>query len=141
MAELAFGGMDKIELSRYEGEGGYRYSIDTMRHFRAEYGEDTAFVIGADSLLTIHKWYRYETLLSENSFVVFRRRGDSELCSAAQRYRELYGAKIAFSDMDYADISSTDIRLALQNGEALDGLIPQKVLFYIRENGLYGGKK
>ena len=79
MAELAFGGMDKIELSRYEGEGGYRYSIDTMRHFRAEYGEDTAFVIGADSLLTIHKWYRYETLLSENSFVVFSRRGDSEL--------------------------------------------------------------
>ena len=141
MLEIAFKGMDKVHISDYEAsENTPSYSLYSMRHFRSLYGEDTAFIIGADSLFTIHKWYEYEKLLSENTFIVFRRIGNGNLSDTVEKYKKCYGAKILISDMDYVDISSTDIRNAIAENTFSGDVIPAGVEEYIRKNGLYGGK-
>jgi len=138
MLLLAFEGMNHITVSDYEAnENVPSYSLDTMRHFRNIYGEDTAFIIGADSLLTIHKWYEYRTLLEENTLIVFKRKGDSDLSGVAREYTKKYGAKILFADMDYVDISSTMIRDALFTGTDCDSLLPRSVFDYIQKNAIY----
>ncbi len=138
MLVSAFGNMEKVEISDYEADTSkHSYSVDTMRYFRKRYGEETFFVLGADSLLTIDQWYKYEELLSENTFVVFRRKGDSELLALAQRYRELYGTKICIASMPYEDISSTDIRSDI--GGIWDRALSDSVKEYIISNGLYTG--
>ncbi len=139
MLSLAFDGWERVTISDYEKDRGvYSYSVDTMRHFRSVYGEDTYFIIGADSLLTIHTWYDSQTLLKENQFIVFRRKGDSALLEAVDRYKK-EGYRIYLSAMPKIDISSTDVRKALLLGQSADRLLCPKVCEYIKAHSLYGG--
>ncbi len=139
MLALAFGDISEVELSDYEArEDKFSYSLDTMRYFRRVYGEDTSFIIGADSLLSIHTWYSYETLLKENHFIVFRREGDKDLGSIIKRYGSAFDASIDVSSMECVDISSTYIRSALRNGSLPRGILADNVHEYIVREGLYG---
>ena len=47
------------------------------------------------------------------------------------------GAEIIIIDAPEIDVSSTEIREKIKNGESADGLLPEKVMEYIRETGLY----
>jgi len=139
MLKIAFDSMDKVYISDYEaGESKYRYSLDTMRYFRSKYGDDTFFIIGADSLITIHTWYEYETLLKENRFIIFRRSGDSELDEFISKYKEI-AREICISDMPLYDASSSDIRSGVKNGILNNDILADDVYYYIKEHGLYGG--
>lgn len=138
MVLLAFRGVSKVLVSDYEsGSDRPGYSLYTMRHFRELYGEDTAFIIGMDSLLTIHKWYEYTTLLKENHFIVFRRKGDENYLSTIEKYNRDYDADIRVASMEYVDVSSTDIRKSFQNGVLPEKIVPRTVCEYIKREGLY----
>ena len=138
MLSLALADDDRFLISDYEAKDGkYYYSLHTMRHFRNIYGEDTFFIIGADSLMTIHEWYEYETLLKENKFIVFLR---DDLCGFYERvekYKAL-GAKIYVSKMPEVEISSTAVRKDINQYNQAYG-ISDEVYAYIIKNGLYGG--
>lgn len=140
MVKAATDGFNNFIVSDYEiAKKGYSYSLYTMRHFRKKYGKDTFFIIGADSLCSIDKWYEYETLLKENKFIVFYRssENDGDFLRCVEKYRN-FGADITIADMPKISVSSTEIRIKLSKGIygglPLDG----KVLKYITENGLYG---
>lgn len=138
MLKLALANDDRFLISDYEAKDGkYYYSLHTMRHFRNLYGEDTFFIIGADSLMTIHEWYEYETLLKENKFIVFLR---DDLCGFYERvekYKAL-GAKIYVSKMPEVEISSTVVRKDINQYNQAYGILDE-VYDYIVKNGLYGG--
>lgn len=139
MLKLAFEGMDKVEISDYESrEDKFSYSLYTMRYFREVYGEDTYFIIGADSLLSIHLWHEYRTLLKENRFIVFPREGGDELEAVARKYRAM-GSEIYFSHMPMIDVSSTQIRSKLSCGSDCEGILCPRVREYINKNSIYGG--
>ena len=108
-----------------------------MRHFRKLYGEDTLFIIGADSLLTLHKWHEYKTFLKENSFIVFHREGDENFADTIDKYNKEFAADMRASSMDYVDISSTYIRCAIKDNSLPEGIVPDKVMDYIKKEGLY----
>jgi len=138
MLEIAIQNINDFSVSDYESEAGkYYYSLYTMRHFRKLYGEDTYFIIGGDSLMTIHQWYEYETLLKENKFIVFLRDGNEEFYKKVDKYRS-FGAEIHVSKMQETVVSSTEIRENIKKSEKTD-LITDKVYNYIVKNGLYGG--
>jgi len=137
---LAFEDIDRVEISDYESENDrYYYSIDTMRYFRNLYGEDTRMIIGGDSLKQIHHWYKYEDFLKENKFIVFCRDYTDETEKVIEYYRT-EGVDILVSDMPFTDVSSTEIRKQLSEGDLRKGFLPEKVIGYIRANSLYGGK-
>ncbi|MDR1247336.1 MAG: nicotinate-nucleotide adenylyltransferase [Clostridiales Family XIII bacterium] len=130
-------GVTDVELAR----GGVSYTIDSLRAIRGD-GAKTGeifFLLGADMLLMLEKWYRADELLREFSFIAARRPGsgedDFELC--AERLRESYGARVILMDNPKTDISSSEIRARVRAGESIEGLVPASVGKYIYENGLY----
>ena len=118
-----------VEISRIEEElGGVSYTIDTVRALRqqncwAEYH----LVVGSDILDEIARWKEYEALVREAPLVVVPRLAP--------------GDKPAPGQFGLPAVSSSAIRDRLRLGEDPGGVLPQGVLTYIREHGLYRGTR
>ena len=59
------------------------------------------------------------------------------LVQTVKRYETEYGARIRFVPFEKQEISSTQIRRKVKNGERLAGLVPKGVEQYIAEHRLY----
>ena len=79
------------------------------------------FLFGADSLLQLETWYKAEELKNLVHFIVFPRRGD------VLENKETWDYELA--NMEYVDISSTEIREGNIENTSVKG--------YIEKNGLY----
>ena len=53
--------------------------------------------------------------------------------------KEVYGARIYEIQFDESDLSSEEIRQAIAEGKDVSSYIPEPVLTYIRQHGLYMG--
>lgn len=155
MAQLAFAGLGlPIVLDRQEiARGAPTYSIDTLRQVRAELGPDTAlvFLMGADQLQRLASWRDWRALFDYAHFCVAARPGFT-LCGpdlpadVAEEFTRRLGPLeqirntphgLTYLAQDLAvDISATQIRAALQRGEA-DVPVPAPVLDYIEQHHLY----
>lgn len=113
MIERAIKGINKIKINDIEiKSSGINYTIDTVRKLRKIYPEHEFFlIIGADIICEITKWHKYKELLEEIDMFIFKR--------------------------SMKDISSTQIREKLKNGESIKGLVSEEVEKYILENNLY----
>jgi nicotinate-nucleotide adenylyltransferase len=134
--DARFGATD-AELAR----GGVSYTIDSLRAIRddgARRGE-IFFLLGADMLLMLEKWYKADELLREFSFIAARRPGDGnenpERCVEGLRLR--YGTRVILMDNPPMDVSSSEIRRRVRMGENIGGLVPASVGEYIDAKGLY----
>ena len=116
-------------------------TLETLRLLKEKYQDELAFIIGADNLINLKSWYRYQELLSEFKVIVISRDeynvreiidGDLELKSFL---------KDAFIlDDIHIDISSRDVRERLYKNQNVNGLIDANVIKYIEKNGLYRSK-
>jgi nicotinate-nucleotide adenylyltransferase len=79
-----------------------------------------ALVVGADILPERSSWYRWDLVETLARVVVVGRQG----------FPGGEGPPLP-------QVSSTEIRARLASGEPVDGLVPAKVLEYVRERGLY----
>lgn len=125
MVELAVSNNPKFEVSDFEYKsGGTSYSLITVRKIIEQYNIDGRlnFIIGTDAFSKINSWYKAEELKKLVHFIVFPRRGD-EVDFTDWDYE--------LTDMDYVDISSTEIR---KSGVCNTD---KNVEEYINENGLY----
>ena len=129
-----------FEVSDYElTKDGLCYTVDTMRYFRSAYPEDRfVFILGADSLDYLDRWYDGENLIKENSFLVavrdFRQGYDIQ---ANIRKIEDMGGKIELIQMPPLDISATYIRETASQGYSVAYLTTPEVEQYIRDKELY----
>ena len=156
MLELAFAEqqlavvIDQQEIQRSSAT----YTIDTLRNVRAEVGPDASvvFLMGADQLQHLDTWRDWRALFDLAHFGVAARPGYS-LAEAAlpeavatelqQRQGSLAQLRNTPSGHAYlaqtlaVDISSTQVRAALQRGEQANSLISPVVLDYIQQHNLY----
>ncbi len=140
MCELAF--KEEIEAGKFEISdieqkmGGTSYTIFTVRELKKRYPADTVFylLIGGDMLFCFDKWYRYEALLGECK-VVAAARENNEYINMVEFATEMGRVKVL--NLDVTELSSSEIREKLKNGEAVTGLVPDEVNAYIKENKLY----
>jgi len=139
---------DDLELKR----SGPSYSIDTLRKIRAEIGdtEPLYLCIGMDSLGTLPEWHCWQQLIDLAHIVVAGRPGwqlpsSAQMRSwiAAHRVRGLEdlcqfaAGKLLLLELTLLPVSSTQIRAALASGQSVRYLVPDPVLRYVEENGLY----
>lgn len=78
MLELAIAGEPGLRVDRRElRRPGPSYTVDTLFELRSELGEEVAiaWLIGADSLLQLHTWYRWRRLFDLAHIVAVPRRG------------------------------------------------------------------
>ena len=141
MAQLAFVGNTKVEVSDYEMTNTeISYTYDTLTYLKGVYPEDTLyFIMGTDSFLQLDTWYKGVDLLKTCSFAVSVRPGyrEDELEERINFYRKQYGTKVSKIYAKMPDVSSTEVRNRLKSGLDADDLLPDEVERYIKENGLY----
>ena len=127
---------DDMEIKR----GGNSYTCETVRGLEERYDAlcDFYYIIGADTLLSIHTWREFETILKRCILTVASRDGaDDPMRERAELLSEKYGARIKFLSCPEADISSTKIRAMTASGEDISSLVPGTVLEIIKANKLY----
>ncbi len=114
------------------------YTVHTLEYLKNKYPEDKLFfIIGEDSLGDLPKWYEPERILTMASLLVFPRKSKESLTVTLKEMRKRYGGDILPIDAPVMEISSTDIRRRIRDGKTVRYMIPDKVLGYIEENGLY----
>lgn len=106
-----------------ECKRGKSYSLITVKKIIEQYciNGRLNFIIGTDAFAKIDTWYKAEELKELVHFIVFPRRGDV--------IQDKEGWDYELTDMDYIDVSSTEIRNGLKSNTSVEG--------YIKENGLY----
>ncbi len=97
-------------------------------------------MIGADSLEQLHTWYEGERLAVERELIVYPRPGCSPDAAALRRFwPETLVPKLMASQHPFEtfDVSSTDIRRRISDGEKVDNLMEKSVYEYILRKHLY----
>ena len=127
-----------FELDR---AGGNTYTADTLRLLKEMYPDITFyFIMGADSVMDIEKWYRPEYVMSAVTLMAADRECEQKKRSLDEQIEYLsrrYGAHILRLHCMELDVASADIRERIRSGQPVADLIPNGVLKYIRENHLY----
>lgn len=122
-----------IDLDR----NGNTYTVDTLDELKSiEPDSELFFIMGADSLLSIEKWYRYEDVLKKCTVIAAARPGQNNdiLSNKAQTLEREHDAKIIIIDMPLMDISSTEIRKRFCDGLSIRYMVPDRVLKVLKDN-------
>jgi nicotinate-nucleotide adenylyltransferase len=139
MVLLATASNESFAVSRREIERcGPSYSLATVREFRQELGPQSElfFIAGADAVLEIRTWYRWEELLRECRFIALARPGFDMRALEAALPADLL-AQVHLLPAPGFDLSSTMIRERVERGEPVRYLVPEAVETYLRKHGLY----
>lgn len=135
MTRLAVAGNPAFDVSAWEIEqGGVSYTVDTIRALQDLQPEaDFHLVLGGDSLAQFGSWREPEEILRRAALVVYPRPG-ADLADVDPAVM----ARATVLDRPLLDPSSTAIRRLLRAGHSARYLVPDSVLAYIDEHGLYG---
>lgn len=142
MVKLAVSEYDKFVFSDFELQRkGTTYTADTLRLLQEENPDDNYyFIMGADSLLYLDKWYRPQEILKRAVILAIGRDGSApdELKEKRKELIKQYDkADIRFVHMRQMDISSSMIREGIAHGENMEKYLDKEVWNYINANGLY----
>ncbi|MDF2512434.1 MAG: hypothetical protein K0S04_2300 [Herbinix sp.] len=143
MIQLAINENPHFELSTMEMEReGMTYTADTMTILKAE-NPDTEyyFIIGADSLFLMDKWYQPQ-IIFDNCIVAAANRDHADQVAMAEQVKLLknqYHANIILIDMPTVQVSSCNIRERVAAKKSIRYYITDPVLEYIESKSLYSG--
>ena len=126
----------RLEIDR----SGKIYTYDTLtalKHYCPD--AELFYVIGADTLMQLRSWYRFEEVLPLCTFLVCPRQDGSEPGEYKSELKRLasMGGRFHTVPMEPVPVSSTEIRTALAAGKIPDCL-PIPVQEYCSCKGLYG---
>jgi nicotinate-nucleotide adenylyltransferase len=140
MIRLSIEGNPYFRLSQLEMERqGTSYTIDTMKALIGRHPEYYFyFIIGADMVEYLPKWYKIEELIGLIQFIGLARPGFSIPSINRSSFHEQNAERIQFVTMPLLDISSTEIREREQMNRSIRYLVHPDVEKYIKGNGLYG---
>lgn len=133
--ELGFG----YNVAKLEVQGITRYTYDTMKYLGFR---DSFLCLGADNVVKMKKWYRYEELLTKISLLIFERPGQDDLRS--REAREILGTArshiiVPLPD-DCTGMSSSRVRELVNKAETVDDMeqirefVPETVFRYLLLN-------
>lgn len=156
MVRLAVAGNPLFSFSDVESHrSGKSYSVDTVRYFLKQAGQSTTlyFITGQDAFNAIMTWRQWEALLELCHFAVMTRPGYQNEglkkilppgLAAAYRYDEAgdafespSGKRVFFRKTTFLDISASDLREKIRQGQSIRYLTPDSVIAYIEEKRLY----
>jgi len=139
--------LDGREVSR----GGASYMVDTLAELHLDApGARLLLMIGQDAANSLDQWHDWRTLFELSHVVILRRPESKHVYSAALLEQvesrtvmdpgQLISAPSGLVmplEVTQLAISSTDIRRRIRLGMSPRYLLPETVIAYIREHGLY----
>ncbi len=133
MLRLAISGNPRLAIDACELErSGASYTIDTVRGLYARYelADKPGLAIGDDLVAGFSSWREAGALAREADLIVARRTG--------QPFDFPYPHRRASNRL--IPLSSTEVRERIAAGRSVHYLVPDAVLAYIEEHGLYGAR-
>lgn len=124
-----------IEIKRQ----GRSYTVDTLREIKKLYGPSYIlyFISGTDTIQDLPNWHRPEEILSLCQFVgATRPDGSQSIGQVIDHFGDL-GKHILKLTVPTMQISSTELRRRIANGQSVRYMMPPAVVEYIRKNGVY----
>ncbi|KHD45813.1 nicotinate-nucleotide adenylyltransferase [Streptococcus hongkongensis] len=129
MIELAIEEVDGLAIETCElDRKGTSYTFDTMKFLTEQNPDvDYYFIIGADMVAYLPKWHRIDELVELVQFVGVQR----------PKFKAGTSYPVIWVDIPLLDISSSMIRDFIKKDRQPNYLLPQAVLTYIEQEGLY----
>jgi nicotinate-nucleotide adenylyltransferase len=130
MLKLAIEGNHQFRVTTVELERqGTSFTVDTIKILNENYKDfQFFFIIGADMIEYLPKWYKINELVELVQFVGVER----------PEYSHDTSFPIIYVDVPAMEVSSSIIRERLKNGRTVRYLLPDLVIHYIEEKHLYG---
>ena len=153
MVELAVGGDAKLVCDTRELQrSGPSFTVDSLIELKGELGEHASIslIMGCDAVLDIGSWYRWQEILDWAHVVVIARPGwhlpDRGPVAQWLKNNALQDSNgitlraaggVHIEHLRPLEISSTEIRAMRGSGLSARYLMPESVLGYIEQHGLY----
>lgn len=149
MVELAIADDARFAASDIDMvRSGATYTVDTLQILRQYYPQDELWwLIGMDSLLTMHTWHRFRDIF-QLANVAVAARNDEKIQQVAPQMQDLVvqglgreksssRGQLRLLQWQPEDISSTQIRAAVKQHQDIAAWVTPPVANYIDQHGLY----
>lgn len=140
MVRLAVDGNPLFEVCTLELErAGPSYTVDTLGALGRLYPRDELhFIVGMDSLRDMPLWYQPRGVASLARIVAVARGGEGpvDLREVEALVPEVRG-RVSVIERPALEISGTELRRRIAEGHPVRYLVPDSVIAYIEEQGLY----
>lgn len=133
MVNLVTEKLDKVCTSDFEFSlPRPSYTYHTLQELsRLHPNDEFILIIGGDNWADFAKWKNHKDIINEYKVMIYPRLGfDNEI---AEKYRD----KVQFVDAPIIELSSTEIRAALQQNQNMSFFLSDEVYQYILNNNLY----
>jgi nicotinate-nucleotide adenylyltransferase len=133
MVAAAIADEDRFALTDIEASHDPSWTVDLLRACRQRTSAALYFIMGADSLAELASWKDPEEILRLCTLAVFPR--DDH----AMRLPVPGEAGVVIFEAPRVDLSSSDIRAAIEAGTIPGGALPEAVARYVEREHLYRG--
>jgi nicotinate-nucleotide adenylyltransferase len=114
------------------------YTIDTLAYLTEKYPKrEFVLIMGADNLITLHKWKNFEELIRRYEIVVYPRKGSATDALHPSLKKLLPQARITVTQAPEMEISSSFLRQAIREGKDMRFFFREPVWKYIRDMHFY----
>lgn len=148
MIELAIKPQPKFKINRIEIEkGGPSYTVDTLELLKQEYAQQSlVLMMGTDAFAKFHTWHHWQEIIQLANIVIMHRPGEAVPldCTSGRIYQKhkvnqlsAISGQMIDLDVTQLDISSTQIRELIAQGQSPEYLLLPCVSEYINKHGLY----
>lgn len=142
MVKIAISNYKDFQVSDIEYKNlGCSYTYNTIMALKKQYktgNEKINFLIGTDAFLKIESWYKSNELKKHIHFIVFPRTEKFNKLDFLPL--EFKGYDFEFAPMPFTDISSTQLRERVTQGNSINNITLPQVKEYIRANKLYSAR-
>ena len=99
-----------IKVKFFEDIVNSNKTIDLINHLSKNKKYDLYFLMGADNLITFHKWYKWKQILKKSNVIVFDRRGYKKKSLNSKIYKSPNQKQLTFVKFNKVNISSSQLR-------------------------------
>lgn len=139
MCRLAVTGEPRFEVSDVEiKRGGTSYTADTVQSLHNDHpNDDLSLILGWDAARLFATWHEPQAIRTVASVIVVSRPGTQTPDVAQLRDAGLDPSRTVLCVGHTPDISASELRHSLSEGESTGDCLPPEVEAYIRKNRIY----
>ncbi len=99
-----------IKVKFYENIIKSNKTIDLINYFKKNKDIEIYFLMGADNLITFHKWHKSKSISQKCNILVFDRHGYKKNSLKSKTFRKLNKSILTFVEFKKVNISSSQLR-------------------------------
>ncbi len=85
-------------------------TIDLINHLKKNKNIEIYFLMGADNLISFHKWHKSKLISQKCNMLVFDRHGYKKNSLKSKTFKQLNNDVLKFIEFDKVNISSSQLR-------------------------------